>query len=467
MTGTARYAGPALSNAMSPATPAAPAAPHDPYAALRLPDFRRLVTARVLFTTATQIQGVVVGWQIFKLTNDPLALGLIGLAEAIPSIGVSLYAGHVADSVRRKKIIVPAVAVLFLCAATLFWLSRPGQAAVLLRGRVYVEMLHATSVWPLYLVLFVSGVARGFLGPALFAFMPQLLSERSLLPNAVTWNSTSWQASTVLGAAVGGGLITLGLDVAYGVDTVLEGLALLLFISIASRELPPIEGERLTLSESILSGTRFIFGNQIVLAALSLDLFAVLFGGAVALLPIFASKEMLNVGPAGLGYMRAAPAVGTALMAVWLTFSPLRKQAGRKLLWAVAGFGAATIGFALSHNIYLSLLMLFLTGVFDSVSVIVRSTLIHTYTPEYMKGRVSAVNNIFIGSSNEIGAFESGAAAKVLGTAPSVIFGGIMTLLVVAFTAWRADKLRALEMGAGKKTAPELPEPESVQSQRT
>lgn len=436
---------------MSPVSPAAPAAPHDPYAALRLPDFRRLITARVLFTAATQIQGVVVGWQIFKLTNDPLALGFIGLAEAIPSITVSLYAGHVADSVRRKKIIVPTVAVLFLCAATLFWLSRPAQAAMLLRGRFYVEMLHSTFVWPLYLVLFVSGVARGFLGPAMFSFMPQLLPDRSALPNAVTWNSTTWQAASVMGAAAGGALVVLGLDVAYGVDTLLEGLALVLFITIASRELPPIEGKRLTLSESIMSGTKFIFSNQIVLAALSLDLFAVLFGGAVALLPIFASKEMLNVGPAGLGYMRAAPAVGTALMAVWLTFSPMRKGAGRKLLWAVAGFGAATIGFALSHNIYLSLFMLFLTGVFDSVSVIVRSTLIHTYTPEYMKGRVSAVNNIFIGSSNEIGAFESGAAAKVLGTAPSVIFGGVMTLVVVAFTAWRANKLRTLEMGAVKK----------------
>ncbi len=448
-------------------SPTPTAALHDPYAALRLPDFRRLITARVLFTVATQIQGVVVGWQIFKLTNDPLALGLIGLAEAIPSIGVSLYAGHVADSVRRKKIIVPTVAVLFLCASTLLWLSLPAQRALLLGGHIYVEMLHATFVWPLYLVLFVSGIARGFLGPAMFSFMPQLLPDRGLLPNAVTWNSTTWQVATVVGAAAGGALLTLGLGVAYGVDTVLEGLALLLFITIASRELPPIEGERLSLGESIMSGTKFIFSNQIVLAALSLDLFAVLFGGAVALLPIFASKEMLNVGPAGLGYMRAAPAVGTALMAVWLTFSPMRKNAGRKLLWAVAGFGAATIGFALSHNIYLSLFMLFLTGVFDSVSVIVRSTLIHTYTPEYMKGRVSAVNNIFIGSSNEIGAFESGAAAKVLGTAPSVVFGGLMTLGVVAFTAWRADKLRTLEMGAGKKPAPELPEPEPAQSQRT
>jgi MFS family permease len=433
-------------NASPPASPA----PHDPYAALRLPDFRRYITARVLFNVATQIQGVVVSWQIFKLTNDPLALGLIGLAEAIPSIGVSLYAGHVADSVRRKRIIVPAVLVLFLCAVVLFWLSHQAQAMLLDQGRVHLSVFNATIVWPLYLVIFMSGVARGFLGPALFSFMPQLLPERGLLPNAVTWSSTSWQASAVIGPAVGGLLLHQGISFAYGIDVTLEGLALLLFISIASRELPTIVGERLKLSESILSGIKFIFANQLVLAALSLDMFAVLFGGAVALLPFFA-ENILKAGPDAFGYLRAAPAVGSVIMAVWLTFSPLKSGAGRKLLWAVAGFGVATIGFALSRNLYLSLFLLFLTGVFDSVSVIVRSTLVHTYTPEYMKGRVSAVNNIFIGSSNEIGGFESGATAKLMGTVPSVVFGGIMTVLVVAITAWRADQLRKLDMGAGKK----------------
>ncbi|MGI4833136.1 MAG: MFS transporter [Janthinobacterium lividum] len=429
--------------------PSAPV-PHDPYAALRLPDFRRYITARVLFNVATQIQGVVVSWQIFKLTNDPLALGLIGLAEAIPSITVSLYAGHVADSVRRKRIIVPAVLLLFLCAITLFWLSHQAQAALVEQGRVHLGFVNATIVWPLYLVIFVSGVARGFLGPALFSFMPQLLPGREVLANAVTWSSTSWQASAVIGPAVGGLLLHQGISFAYGIDVTLEGLALLLFMSIAGRALPPIEGERLKLSESILSGIKFIFANQLVLAALSLDMFAVLFGGAVALLPFFA-ENILKAGPDAFGYLRSAPAVGSVIMAVWLTFSPLKSGAGRKLLWAVGGFGVATIAFALSKNLYLSLFLLFLTGVFDSVSVIVRSTLVHTYTPEYMKGRVSAVNNIFIGSSNEIGGFESGAAAKLMGTVPSVVFGGIMTVLVVAFTAWRADQLRKLDMGAGKK----------------
>ena len=417
---------------------------HDPYAALRLPEFRRLVSARVLFTVASQIQGVVVGWQIYELTNNPLALGLIGLAEAIPSITVSLYAGHVADSVPRKRIIVPAVLVLFLCSLSLYLLTKPTGMALFAGREVLALPLY---VMMLYVVLFVSGIARGFLGPALFSFMPQLLPDRQLLANAVTWSSTSWQTAAVLGPAIGGLLFAKkGTGFAYGVDAALMFTALLLFVSIAGRALPAREGARLKLGESILSGVRFIFGNQIVLGALSLDLFAVLFGGAVALLPIFA-KDILHTGPDGLGYLRAAPAVGSVLMAVWLTYSPLRRRAGRKLLWAVAGFGLATIGFALSRSFALSLFLLFLTGVFDSVSVIVRSTLIHTYTPEYMKGRVSAVNNIFIGSSNEIGAFESGAAAKLMGTVTSVVFGGVMTLVVVAVTAWKADKLRELETG--------------------
>ena len=427
---------------MLPAADSAPA--HDPYAALRVPDFRRLVSARVLFIVASQIQGVVVGWQIYELTNNPLALGLIGLAEAIPSITVSLYAGHVADSVPRKRIIVPMMLVLFGCSLSLFLLTRPGGMALFANQQVASFPLYVAM---LYLVLFVSGIARGFLGPAVFSFMPQLLPDRALLSNAVTWNSSSWQAAAVLGPAIGGLLFAkMGKGFAYGVDSGLMLLSLLLFLSIAGRALPVREGERLNLGESILSGVKFIFANQIVLAALSLDLFAVLFGGAVALLPIFA-KDILHTGPDGLGYLRAAPAVGSVLMAVWLTYSPMKRGAGRKLLWAVAGFGLATIAFALSTSLVLSLFLLFLTGVFDSVSVIVRSTLIHTYTPEYMKGRVSAVNNIFIGSSNEIGGFESGAAAKLMGTVTSVVFGGVMTLVVVAITAIKADKLRRLESG--------------------
>ena len=422
---------------MLPSADSAPA--HDPYAALRVPDFRRLVSARVLLTVATRIQGLVVSWQIYHLTNNPLALGLIGLAEAVPSIVVSLYAGYVADSVPRKRIVVPALGLLLLCSAALAALASPYGLGLLAKDSLYTL--------PLYAVIFVSGIARGFMGPALFSFMPQLLPTRALLSNAVTWNSTSWQASAVLGPAVGGYLIAqLGVANSYVVSAVMLALALWQFGRIAGRPLPPTEGARLGLKENVLSGLKFIFSNQLVLAALSLDMFAVLFGGAVALLPVFAST-ILKVGATGFGYLEAAPAIGSVLMAVFLTYFPMHRRAGQKLLWAVAGFGLATIGFALSKSFVLSLFLLFLTGVFDSVSVIVRSTLIHLYTPEYMKGRVSAVNNIFIGSSNEIGAFESGATAKLMGTVPSVVFGGLMTLVVVAFTAWKADKLRQLESG--------------------
>lgn len=430
--------------------PTASATPrHDPYAALRLPEFRRFISARACMTLATQVQGVAVSWQMFKLTGDPLALGLIGLAEAIPSIVVSLYAGHLADSVRRKNIIVAMVAVLLLCSVALWLLASPTGLPFLtaeISFPVPLAGLIVLKALPLYAVIFVSGVARGFLGPAVFSFMPQLMPAREHLANAITWNSTTWQTAAVVGPAIGGLLFAhFGMSVAYGVDIALMALSLLLFISIAGRPLPVTEGEKLNLKESVLSGMQFIFQNQLVLAALSLDLFAVLFGGAVALLPVFADK-VLMVGADGLGYLRAAPAVGSVLMAVSLTYFPLRRKAGLKLLWAVAGFGLATILFALSSSFWLSLFLLFMTGVFDSVSVIVRSTLIHTYTPEYMKGRVSAVNNIFIGSSNEIGAFESGVTARLLGVVKSVVVGGAMTLLVVGITAWRADKLRRLDL---------------------
>ncbi|GAB3828449.1 MFS transporter [Hymenobacter jeollabukensis] len=410
--------------------------PHDPYAALRLPEFRRLISARACFVLATRIQGLVVSWQILHLTNDPLALGFIGLAEAVPSIGVSLYAGHVADTVRRKNIVVAMVALLLLCAAALWALASPMGRPLLAREVFYTL--------PLYGVIFLSGIARGFLGPALFAFMPQLLPDRSVLPNAITWNSTTWQASSVVGPALGGYLIKfVGVTNSYAVATGLLTLALLQFVSIKGRPLPERVGEQLKLGASILSGLRFIFSNQLVLSALALDMFAVLFGGAVALLPIYA-VDILKVGADGLGHLEAAPAVGSVLMAVALTYFPLRHKAGQKLLWAVAGFGLATILFAVSTNFVLSLFLLFMTGVFDSVSVIVRSTLIHTFTPEHMKGRVSAVNNIFIGSSNELGAFESGAMARLLGTVRSVVFGGTMTILVVGITAALAPRLRRL-----------------------
>lgn len=403
-----------------------------PYAALRIPEFRLFVTARVCVTMAIQIQAVVVGWQVYEITKDPLSLGLIGLAEAIPSIAVALYAGHVADVVPRKRIIMVGLATLLLCsAALLFFTTDPGA------------FVFQWGVVPIYSVIFLSGIARGFISPALFAFMPQLV-PRDVFPNAITWNSTLWEFAAIAGPAIGGLVYGFaGITAAYTVDVALVAAGLLLAMAIAGKPVPPSTEEQ-GVVEKIKAGLRFVFHNKIILSAISLDLFAVLFGGAVALLPIFAD-EILKVGEIGLGFLRSAPSLGAVLMAVYITHHPIRQNMGKTLLWAVAGFGGCMIVFALSQNFWLSLAVLVISGAFDCVSVIVRSTLLQTLTPENMKGRVSAVNYIFIGSSNEIGMFESGVAARLLGVVPSVIFGGCMTLGVVAATAWLSKSLRELQ----------------------
>ncbi len=421
------------------------ATPHDPYAALRLPEFRAYILARFTLTLALQMQSVVVGWQVYQLTHDKLALGLIGLAEAIPAILVSLVAGHVADATPRKAIVQVATTGFAICTALLLaFVALPGGQALLIR----------THAWPIYGVIFLSGISRGFISPALFSFMPQLIGRRELLSNAITWSSTTWQSASVAGPALGGLLLGYaprwfglpGLPAAYGADLALTLFSLtILTVFVRARSLPPREAPAVpeSLWVSLTSGLRFVFGHQLILGSISLDLFAVLFGGAIALLPVYAT-DILRVGPEGLGILRAAPSVGSVLMLVILNYLPVRHRAGYKLLGSVAGFGLATIFFGISTSFYLSVALLFLTGAFDAVSVVLRSNLLHLHTPEHIKGRVSAVNSIFIGSSNEIGAFESGVAAKLLGTVPSVVFGGAMTLVVVAVTAWRAKALRQM-----------------------
>ncbi len=409
------------------------AAPVGAYAALKIKDYRLFILARLCITLAIQIQATVVGWQVYDLTHDPLSLGLIGLAEAIPAIAVSLYAGHVADIVERKKIIVITISILLFCSVSLlFFTLEPGK------------FFFSYGVIPIYAIIFISGIARGFLSPANFSFMPQLV-PRNLYTNAIVLNSTFWQAAAIAGPMIAGFIYGfIGLTAAYVADTLLVIASLLFYFFIKSRPVPTASGEEQGVIEKIGAGLKFVFKNQIVLSALSLDLFAVLFGGAIALLPIFA-KEILEVGPEGLGFLRSSPSIGAVLIAIYITHNPIKKYIGKILLACVAGFGLCMIGFGLSTNFYLSLAFLVMSGGFDSVSVIVRSTLIHTLTPENMKGRVSAVNSIFIGSSNEIGAFESGAAAKLLGVVQSVVLGGIMTLAVVGVTGWRAKKLVALD----------------------
>ncbi len=403
-----------------------------PYAAMKIRDFRLFISARFCITLAIQIQAVVVGWQVYEITRDPLSLGLIGLAEAIPSIAVSLYAGHVADVTSRKKIILITVATLVLCSGLLLFFTIDLGSFLLSFG-----------VLPIYAVIFVSGIARGFITPAIFSFMPQLV-PRELYQNAISWNSTLWEMASIGGPPIGGLIYGFfGITAAYSVDASLMILGLILVTAVASRPVPQMSEEQ-GIVEKIKAGLQFVFRNKIILGAISLDLFAVLFGGAIALLPIFAD-EILGVGKIGFGVLRSAPGIGALLTALYFTYHPIRKSMGTILLYSVAGFGVCMILFALSRNFWLSMGVLAVSGAFDCVSVIIRGTLLQTLTPENMKGRVSAVNNIFIGSSNEIGSFESGVAARLLGVIPSVIFGGIMTLVVVATTAWKAPGLRKLQ----------------------
>lgn len=404
----------------------------NPYAAIRVHDFRLFIFSRLFITLALQIQGVVVGWQVYEITKDPLWLGMIGLAEAIPAIGVSLYAGHLADVIERKRIITLCVSLLLICSSALLFFTLDVGSFLLSYGAL-----------PIYGVIFLSGIARGFLSPANFAFMPQLV-DRDVYQNAITWNSTVWEGAAVMGPMLGGLIYgILGITTAYVADVVLTVAALVCYMMIPRRPLPPTTEEQ-SIWEKIRAGVRFVFSNQIILGAITLDLFAVLFGGAVALLPIFAD-EILHVGEIGLGFLRSAPSIGAVVMAVYITYRPIKKNMGKILLWCVAGFGMCMIGFGLSQWFWLSLTLLIISGAFDCVSVIARGTMIQTLTPENMKGRVSAVNSIFVGSSNEIGAFESGVTARLMGTVRSVVVGGILTLVVVSVTGWKAVKLRRLD----------------------
>ena len=403
---------------------------HDPYVSLRNPNFVWYVASLVALTLGTQIQATVVAWQVYALTKDPLSLGLVGLAEALPFIGAALYAGHIADRHNRKVLSLMAVAVQVGCGIALLVLTM--NSARFLAG----------GVWPIYAVVGVSGLARSFLQPARTALGAEIV-PRATYANAVTWRSSLWQFASVVGPASGGVIYGFsGPRLAYVVEAILCTTAFVLFAQVAySRQ--PVVARGGTIGESLTTGIRFLMTQPVLLGAQLLDLFSVLFGGAPALLPIFAA-EILHVGPHGLGVMRAAPAAGAVLVSVFLVHRKIRK-AGPTLFLCVGAFGLCWIFFALSKSFWLSLALLVLSGMVDNVSVIIRSTLLTLRTPLHMLGRVSAVNQIFIGSSNEIGSFESGVAAKLLGAVRSVIFGGIVTLGVVGVTAWKIPPLRKLD----------------------
>ena len=403
---------------------------HDPYVSLRNPNFLWYVASLVSLTLGTQIQATVVAWQVYAITKDPLSLGLVGLAEALPFITAALYAGHIADRHDRKLLALIALTVQFGCAIALLLLT------------VYARRLLSVTILPIFVVVGVSGLARSLLQPARTALGAEIV-PRETYTNAITWRSSLWQFAAVVGPAAGGIIYGFsGARLAYIVETVLCAIALFLFAQIAYTRLPAVVTE-MTIGENLTVGIRFLMTQPELLGAQLLDLFSVLFGGAPALLPIFAS-EILHVGPQGLGILRAAPAAGAVLISVLLVHRRMRK-AGPLLFICVAAFGACWILFALSRWFWISLALLVISGMLDNVSVVIRSTLLTLRTPPHLLGRVSAVNQIFIGSSNEIGSFESGVAAKLLGTVRSVIFGGLITLGVVGLTAWRIPPLRRLD----------------------
>lgn len=399
---------------------------HDPYAALRYRDFRLYLVNSVAATVGAEMQSVAVGWELYERTGSKLALALVGLVQALPVMLLALPAGHVADRVSRKKVVL-ATAIATTCGSV---------------GLAAASWAHA-PVWLYYVFLGIIGISGAFSFPARWAFMPELVPEEDF-HNAVTWRSSAWQVAAVAGPSMGGlGLWLLDSPTpVYLADAACGVVVCAMIAAIRGRPAPSAKSGPMTW-DSLLTGFRFVWNSPLVLASITLDMFAVLLGGAVALLPVFA-KDILRVGKFGLGLLRAAPSFGALAMALYLAHRRPLRHAGRDLLLAVTGFGVATIVFGLSRSPVLSFAMLLLTGAFDNISVVIRSTLIQMRTPDAIKGRVSAVNSIFIGMSNEVGAFESGAAAWWLGTVPAVVLGGVGCILVVVLTALKWPEIGRL-----------------------
>lgn len=397
---------------------------HAGLSAFRHLDFTLYQIERLFVVAGLEMLSVAVGWQVYEITRRPLDLGYVGLAQFLPNVFLFLVAGHAADRFSRKSILLGCNLAFALCCALLI--------AITLRG--------VNDVRPIYVVLVLLGIVRSFNSPAGRSLLP-LLVPAEVFPNAVAWNATMFQGATILGPALGGFLYFAfgGPAGVYGISVVACGIATVALARMRLRTAARAKEE--FTARTVLAGLHYIWTHKLILGAISLDLFAVLLGGAVALLPVYA-REILRTGPWGLGLLRAAPGVGAAVMAILLAYRPLRSRVGKIMLFCVAGFGAFTVVFGISHSLPLSLISLVLVGASDMVSVVVRGTLVQIATPDAVRGRVNAVDMIFIGASNELGEFESGVTAHWFGTVHAVIIGGAGTLLVVGLWAWLFPELR-------------------------
>lgn len=410
---------------------------NDAFAALRYRDFSIVTLNQFCLTLAILIQEIIVAYSLYQITRDPLTLGFIGLAEAIPFIALSLWGGYVADKLNKQSI---------MKVCLFFSIPLPLVLWGLFHFHGLEKIVISTLSWGIYAVIFALGTIRGFYNPSATSLKPFLI-PRELYANGATWTTIGWQSGVIIGPMLGGFMLAfLGRETSLFAVSTLLAICFILINCLQKRTFPKMETENVL--QSLTDGFRFIWKTKIVLWAISLDLVSVLFGGVIALLPIFA-EEILKVGPEGLGYLRAAPSIGALITMIVLTKFPPMHHAWRNMLLAVAGFGIFTILFAFSNNIWLSLFALAMTGACDSVSVVVRQTVLQIFPPENMRGRVAAVNGMFVSSSNELGAFESGLAAKYLGTITATIFGGCMTLAVVTYCWLKTSDLFKVDITKG------------------
>jgi MFS family permease len=408
---------------------------NDAYAALKYKEFNIFLIVRFAMVFAWSMQFVVIEWEVYSITKDPLSLGIIGLMEVIPAFSLALFAGHIVDQKEKKGLLVLCIFGFSLISLGLFFLTWP---------RIVADLSTKVILYSIYFLVFLGGIVRAFLGPTIFSLF-SLIIPKKVYPNAATWSSSVWQMGIVVGPAVAGFSInSIGVHWSMCLVFTFSLIALLTLSKISKKPiLNPKIGE--PVFKSLGEGVKFVFGTKIILGAITLDMIAVLFGGAVALLPVFA-QDILKVGPEGFGILRAAPAVGALITMFASAHFPLYKKAGVKLLAAIFGFGVSVIVFGLSSWFWISVLALFFSGVFDGISMIIRQTILQLKTPDHMRGRVASVNAMFIGSSNELGAFESGLTAKLMGTVTAVVFGGTMTLITVITTGVFSPAFRKLDL---------------------